>query len=797
MDEKKLKKLGNILNLFDDRAYADSAEVSKIFNTLAKIIKEIKDSTDNTVGELKEKIDTIYQENQEFNKQLSDKTNLLNVSGLSTKKQIVSEINKLRDIIEKLKLQHGRDGLDAVVDYDKIKTETAKEVLDSIVIPLESGTTIVDKINKSEEKIKAEKIEGLSDKNYDAEIATLQNRTQLLAQIASTRSTGATTFKALTDVPSSYSGQSGKVAAVKATEDGLEFIAAGGTGTVTSVAAITLGTTGTDLSSTVANGTTTPVITLQVPTASATNRGALSAADWSTFNGKAPLVSPSFTTPTLGVASATSINKVAITAPATGSTLTIADGATLTVNGSATITNGTHSGTNTGDQTNISGNAATVTTNANLTGVITSVGNATSIASQTGTGTKFVVDTSPTLVTPTLGVATATSVNKVAITAPATSATLTIADGQTLTVNGSATITNGTHSGTNTGDQTSVSGNAGTVTVADAGGDTTTWVLLGTSQTGSLAPATDAGLTYNATDNSLSTTTFIGALTGTASGNLTSGGALGTPSSGTLTNCTGLPVNGIVDDTTSALGVGSLEVGHASDSTITRVSAGVLAIEGNNIITTNTLPAAGSSFWTLMPGTPTRVSNTTFTVTGDVTTYVAKGMIIKWTESSTVRNAMVSIPSTYGAPNTTITIVGDTMTSIDASSLKYCLVGAEMFTARFAIAGTIGATATDVANAYYATEPMRVIGADLQVGTAGTTNSTTIDINKGGTTMFTTKPTLATTVATSPTPFTADTATSLALGDKVTIDVDAIQTTSAIDLYAQLYLFPTRYNSLT
>jgi hypothetical protein len=47
----------------------------------------------------------------------------------------------------------------------------------------------------------------------------------------------------------------------------------------------------------------------------------------------------------------------------------------------------------------------------NLTGPITSVGAATSIASQTGTGTKFVVDTSPTLVTPVLGVATATSIN--------------------------------------------------------------------------------------------------------------------------------------------------------------------------------------------------------------------------------------------------------------------------------------------------------------------------------------------------------------------------------------------------
>jgi len=63
-------------------------------------------------------------------------------------------------------------------------------------------------------------------------------------------------------------------------------VSTGSGGTVTSVAAITLGTTGTDLSSTVANGTTTPVITLNVPTASATNRGALSAADWTTFNSK-------------------------------------------------------------------------------------------------------------------------------------------------------------------------------------------------------------------------------------------------------------------------------------------------------------------------------------------------------------------------------------------------------------------------------------------------------------------------------------------------------------------------------
>jgi hypothetical protein len=63
-------------------------------------------------------------------------------------------------------------------------------------------------------------------------------------------------------------------------------------GTVTSVAALTLGTTGTDLSSSVATDTTTPVITLNVPTSSSSNRGVLSSTDWSTFNGKqAALVS--------------------------------------------------------------------------------------------------------------------------------------------------------------------------------------------------------------------------------------------------------------------------------------------------------------------------------------------------------------------------------------------------------------------------------------------------------------------------------------------------------------------------
>jgi hypothetical protein len=72
----------------------------------------------------------------------------------------------------------------------------------------------------------------------------------------------------------------------------IALVGGSGVGTVTSVAALTIGTSGTDLSSSVANGTTTPVITLNVPTASATNRGVLSAADWTKFNNNIPAGTP-------------------------------------------------------------------------------------------------------------------------------------------------------------------------------------------------------------------------------------------------------------------------------------------------------------------------------------------------------------------------------------------------------------------------------------------------------------------------------------------------------------------------
>ena len=206
--------------------------------------------------------------------------------------------------------------------------------------------------------------------------------------------------------------------------------------------------------------------------------------------------------------------------------------------------------------------------------------------------------------------------------------------------------------------------------------------------------------------------------------------------------------------------------------------------------------AGGSSFWTAVA--MTRTGDTTIETDADVdmTAIFSKYAVIKWTDTTTHVGMVVS--STYSSPHTTITIIGD-VCAATSSAFKYAMVGADAFDSifKFATAGTIGATGTDIANAVTGFSDYRVLGAELWVGTAGTTNATTIDINKNGTTMFTTKPTLASTVASCPTPFTADDNTSIALGDRISEDVDAVQTTAAIDLYSKLLVYPVRYLSLT
>jgi hypothetical protein len=223
------------------------------------------------------------------------------------------------------------------------------------------------------------------------------------------------------------------------------------------------------------------------------------------------------------------------------------------------------------------------------------------------TSTNVVFSTSPTLVTPVLGVATATSINKVAITAPATSATLTIADGKTLTVNNSGTISGGdawvlaiaaaktltvsntlTLAGTDSTTMTFPSTSA-TIARTDAANTFTgastasAWVLTSPTITTKISPTADDGAPLGDTTHNFSDLFLAsGAVINFNNSNYTI-----THTAGLLTTNGNLSVNG----TSGVLSVGTIELGHATANTLS-ASSGVLSIEGvviPSISSTNTL----------------------------------------------------------------------------------------------------------------------------------------------------------------------------------------------------------------
>ena len=177
-------------------------------------------------------------------------------------------------------------------------------------------------------------------------------------------------------------------------------------------------------------------------------------------------------------------------------------GAPVLVNGaggtpsSLTLTNGTGLPISTGVSGLGTGVAAWLATpsSANLAAALTD---------ETGSGLA-VFATSPTLTTPVLGVATATSINKVALTVPATSATLTIADGKTLTASNTLTFT-----GT---DASSVAFGAGG-TVAYTSNNLSAFAATTSAQlAGVLSDETGSGLAVFGTSPTLTTPTISGAI---------------------------------------------------------------------------------------------------------------------------------------------------------------------------------------------------------------------------------------------------------------------------------------------
>ena len=177
--------------------------------------------------------------------------------------------------------------------------------------------------------------------------------------------------------------------------------------------------------------------------------------------------SPTFVTPTLGVASATSVNKVTITAPATGSTLTVADGKTLTASNTLTLTGTDASSVAFGTGGTVSYtadklSAFAATSSAELAGVI---------SDETGSGA-LVFGTSPSFTT---GVNTASSTlavfNTTATTVNAFGASTATSIGAatgTTTINKDLTVSGDVKLGNNT-----IKASDGTTAITTSGADVT------------------------------------------------------------------------------------------------------------------------------------------------------------------------------------------------------------------------------------------------------------------------------------------------------------------------------------
>jgi hypothetical protein len=141
---------------------------------------------------------------------------------------------------------------------------------------------------------------------------------------------------------------------------------------------------------------------------------------------------------------------------------------------------------------------------ATFLGTPSSANLAAAVTDETGTGA-LVFASSPTLVTPALGAATATSINGVTVTGTSTPA---------LSVTGTTAV-----SGTNTGDQTTITGNAGTATILETARNINGVSFNGSADITVAAAAgtlTGATLAAGVTASSLTSLGTIASLTATA-----------------------------------------------------------------------------------------------------------------------------------------------------------------------------------------------------------------------------------------------------------------------------------------
>lgn len=211
------------------------------------------------------------------------------------------------------------------------------------------------------------------------------------------------------------------------------------------------------------------------------------------------------------------------------------------------------------------------------------------------------------------------------------------------------------------------------------------------------------------------------------------------------------------------------------------------------------IQVGSGSFWTDVPGTPTRVSDTQFTITDTANAnkydlLFKKGVILKWSESGTFQTGMV-VSSSYSSNTVTVNIVGDSLTA-GFTAMQYAIPDISTITKEFLIAGTFpSAATTNLARTWRPRTPIYILSADLDVETAGSgSGSTVVDINVSGTTKFTTKPTLTTTGASDIDNVADNPSTEIAALAPITIDVDSVTATTApSDGCVTLFYYPSSW----